>query len=215
MDIGILGAGNVGAALATAWRRAGRAVAVGVRGPDDPRFDDLRARGVAICAVAEAARAPVIVIATPWAVTLDVVRSLDLAGKTVIDATNPLRFGPDGVSLLELPEGSGGQAVDAAAPGAFVFKSLNQTGAEIMADATRAALPPLMFVAGEDVARKAQVLALVADLSFDARDAGGLGNARHLESFAVLWIAQAFSGHPLGRHFAFAAAPWRGRGSPA
>lgn len=61
---------------------------------------------------------------------------------------------------------------------------------------------PVMFVAGDDAARKPKVLQLAADAGFEAIDAGPLTMARLLEPLAMLWIKLAFSG--MGRDFAFA-----------
>lgn len=59
-----------------------------------------------------------------------------------------------------------------------------------------------MFVAGDDTAKKPIVLKLVAELGFEAIDAGELKIARLLEPFGMLWIHLAFA--ELGRDFGFA-----------
>lgn len=64
-------------------------------------------------------------------------------------------------------------------------------------------LPPLMFVAADDAARKPEVMALVGDLGFDAVDAGPLSAARLLEPYATLWIDQTL-GRGASRESAFA-----------
>jgi hypothetical protein len=60
-----------------------------------------------------------------------------------------------------------------------------------LGDAAGYPAPPAMFVAGDDAARKPLVLGLVADLGFEAIDAGPLRIARLLEPYAMLWIDQA------------------------
>ena len=208
MDIAVIGAGSVGTALATAWAARGRRVVAGVRKPEDDKHAPLRERGVDIASVADAAAsAPVVVLATPWPETLALVAALDLAGKTVIDTTNPVGFGANGMEVLATGQPSAGEDVAAAAPDAFVFKTLNQIGANIMDKAALGPARPLMLVAGDHAERKRAVIGLVAELGFDVRDTGALSMARHLESLAVLWITQAFTG-PLGRDFALVASPW-------
>jgi predicted dinucleotide-binding enzyme len=87
--------------------------------------------------------------------------------------------------------------------GAFVFKTLNQTGFETMADPTKHPLKLVMFVAGDDPKSKAVVMGLVTSLGFEAADAGPLQNARLLEALALIWIDQIFKrGQP--RSLAFA-----------
>ena len=208
MKISIIGSGRVGTALAKGLKRAGHDIVLGVRDMLEARHQPLKADGFAVTSTAAAvAEAELVVLATPWEATLDLVRGLDLEGKTIIDTTNPVAFGPAGLQLVPLDAPSGAEAIAAAAPGAFVFKTLNQVGAEIMQNAGKASAPPLMLVSGDDATRKATVVSLVRDLGFDARDAGGTTAARHLESLAFLWIGQAIAG-PLGRQFAFAAVPW-------
>ena len=58
------------------------------------------------------------------------------------------------------------------------FKTLNQVGFEVMADAFFAAGKPVMFVAGDDATGKDIVLELVTALGFEAIDAGELAVAR-------------------------------------
>jgi 8-hydroxy-5-deazaflavin:NADPH oxidoreductase len=134
--------------------------------------------------------AEAVVLAVPWQVVPEALAAAgDLTGKLLIDCTNPLRMGAGGLEL-EIGHGSsGGERVAALAPGASVFKTLNQTGFANMEQAgVFAPLPAAMYVAGDDAARKPVVLALVSDLGFEAIDAGPLTMARLLEPMAMLWI---------------------------
>lgn len=203
MRIAIIGAGNVGAALGRNWAGKGHAVRFGLRDLAAPKYAPLAGVGE-LLPPAEAARgAEAVVIATPWPATEAAVRGLGgLAGMPVLDATNPLGMGPGGLGLAIGHTESGGERVAGWLPGAAVFKTLNTTGAETMGDPTRYAVPPVMFVAGDDAARKPTVLGLVGDLGFAAVDAGPLRNARLLEAHAMLWIDLAlFRGQ--GCDFAF------------
>jgi hypothetical protein len=124
-------------------------------------------------------------------------------GKIVIDCTNPLGMGPDGLQLVLGFNTSAGEQVASWAQGAFVFKTLNTTGAGNMAKAADYPVKPVMLVAGDDAGRKPGVMELVGKLGFEPVDAGPLKNARLLEPFAMVWIDQALKrGH--GRDFAFA-----------
>ena len=144
------------------------------------------------------------VIATPWSATEAAVKSLgSLAGKIVIDCTNPLGMGPDGLQLVLGFATSAGEQVASWAPGAFVFKSLNTTGASNMGNTADYPVKPLMLVAGDNAAKKPVVLELVGKLGFESVDAGPLKNARLLEPFAMVWIDQARK-RGRGRDFAFA-----------
>jgi hypothetical protein len=206
MDIGIIGAGNVGSALGTAWIRAGHRVRFGVKDPSDPDVATLIARlGPRASAHHNsevAAASSVIVLATPWGATQAALQSCgNLAGKTVIDCTNPLLPGLAGLEVGHST--SGAEQIETWAAGASVFKCFNQTGAENMADQTGYSHPPVMFVAGDDAARKVVVLTLARDVGLEAVDAGPLTIARLLEPYAMLWIHLAFK-MGAGRHFALA-----------
>jgi 8-hydroxy-5-deazaflavin:NADPH oxidoreductase len=203
MRIAIIGAGSVGATLGQGWLKAGEDVIWGLRNPADPKYAALPKDKIK--SPADAARAAeIVVIATPWGATEAAVKGLgNLAGKIVIDCTNPLGMGPNGLQLVLGHDTSAGEQVAGWAPGAAVFKTLNTTGANNMANAARYPVRPMMLVAGDDAGKKPAVMALVATLGFEPVDAGPLVNARLLEPFGMVWIDQAMK-RGRGRDFAFA-----------
>ena len=202
MRIAIIGAGNVGRALAGRFVRAGEEVAFGVR---DPAAGKLAALPYPRHTVRDAAAAAeLVVLATPWPATEGACRAMaPLDGKIVIDCTNPLAMSPAGLGLAVGHTTSGGEMVAGWCPGASVFKAFNTVGFGVMEAPERMAVRPVMFVAGDDAAKKADVLKLVEATGFEAADAGPLRNARLLEAFAMLWIDQAMI-RGRGRDFAFA-----------
>lgn len=202
MKIAMIGAGNVGSALGRAWLLIGEDVLFGVPDPSDPKYAALpRER---LHTPPEAARnAEIVVLATPWPATEAAVKKLgDLSGKLLIDCTNPLGMGPQGLELVIGHSTSGGEQVAAWASGASVFKALNQIGADSMDKVGLFPIRPVMFVAGDDAARKPIVLELIAKLGFHAVDAGPLRLARLLEPVGMLWIDQALN-RGRGQNFAF------------
>jgi 8-hydroxy-5-deazaflavin:NADPH oxidoreductase len=203
MRLAMIGAGNVGSALGRAWLRVGQDVVFGIPDPSDPKYRALPQEK--LFKPAEAARdVEIVVLATPWPATEAAVKGLgDLSGKILIDCTNPLGMGSDGLDLALGFETSGGEQVASWAVGASVFKSFNQTGAENMAKASLFPMRPVMFVAGDDEAAKPTVLSLVSKIGFDAIDAGPLRIARLLEPYGMLWIDQALN-RGRGVDFAFA-----------
>lgn len=205
MRLAMIGAGNVGSALGRAWLKAGEDVVFGIPDPGDPKYGVLPP--ARLRRPAEAARdAEAIVLATPWPATEAAVKSLgDLSGKIVIDCTNPLRMGSNGLELALGYDISAGERVASWAPGASVFKSLNQTGAENMEKAALFPVKPVMFVAGDDAAKKPIVMGLIEKLGFEVIDAGPLRVARLLEPLAMLWIDQALT-RGRGTDFTFALA---------
>lgn len=203
MRIAVIGAGSVGQALGQGWSKAGHNVKYGVPDLKAAKYQKLPAQQVATPSAA-VADAEAIVLATPWPNTEAAIRGLgNFAGKTVIDCTNPLRSEAKGLSLDIGYNTSAGERVAQWTTGASMFKTLNHTGADNMANAGQFKVKPVMFVAGDDATKKPAVLKLVSDLGFEAIDAGPLSNARLLEPLAMLWIDQAFA-RGRGRDFAFA-----------
>jgi 8-hydroxy-5-deazaflavin:NADPH oxidoreductase len=212
MQVAILGAGNVGGSLGQGWAHAGHIIAYGVPDPADPKYRRVAAAAgnARVGTVTEAVRGvDVIVLATPFgAVDAALAAAGDLSGKILVDCTNPLRMGAAGLELSLGFDRSATEHVASLAPGASVFKTLNQVGFEVMADTTGYAANPVMFVAGDDEARKPVVIQLVSDLGFQAVDAGGLPLARLLEAFGMLWIHMALN-RKVGRDKIFAYLPRR------
>jgi len=194
----VIGAGNVGQACGKGWAAQGHAVRYGVRDP-------AKYAGLATAPVADAAReAEAVLLATPWGAAEAAIREAGgLSGKLVLDATNPLKMEDGGLALSLGHTSSAGEMVASWAKGAAVFKTLNTTGFGNMANAARYPARPVMFYAGDDQAHRATVARLLADLGFEAVDAGPMKNARLLEPYAMLWIDLAMK-RGLGRDFAFA-----------
>lgn len=200
MQIAIIGAGNVGKALGQRLAMAGHETIYGVRDP----AKDYGVPSASVRDVRSASAAAVILLSTPWNATEQACRALGpVQGKIIVDCTNPLGMTQQGLGLVVGHVTSGGEMVAGWCPGAFVFKTFNQTGYEIMADPGRYQPTPVMFVAGDDAGRKPTVLALVRDVGFEAADAGPLSSARLLEPFAMVWIDQVLK-RGADRNFAFA-----------
>lgn len=202
MKIAIIGAGNVGRTLGTAWAE-NHDITYGVRDPDDARHEALRSGSstVAVADNAVAAEASdVVVLCTPWQVTEQAVRACgDMAGKVLVDCTNPLSAD---FSTLEVGHTtSGAELISRWAPGARICKAMNQIGAPMMVHPT---LPgtPVMLICGDDDAAKTVTADLVGELGFETVDVGELSLARLLEPYALIWIHLALR-RGLGTGWAF------------
>jgi predicted dinucleotide-binding enzyme len=202
MEIAIIGAGNVGKALGTGWRKAGHQVLFGMRDPAGEKAAAVKAEEFAVASPREAAaQASVIVLALPWRGIEDSVKALGpLGGKIVVDATNPLS------PSLDLAIGhndSAGETVARNAPGAKVVKAFNTTGFGNMSNSAYPGGKLMMTVAGDDAAAKLTVMSLATDLGFDPVDAGPLVMSRYLEPLAMVWIKLAMA-QKMGSNFGFA-----------
>ena len=140
-------------------------------------------------------------LATPWRATREAVAACgDLVGKIVVDCTNPLNATFTGLDVGLTT--SGAEQIASWAPGARVFKAMNQIGSNLMDHPKLPGGQPVMFVAGP-AEGKAEVLSLVRELGFDTIDAGDLEIARLLEPYAMLWIHLALR-RGFGRDIGFA-----------
>lgn len=207
MHVAIIGTGNVGGAIARGLKGKGHQVTLGVRDLDKAEVRALAADVEAQLALpaAAAAAGEIVILALPWAAAETGVKALgDLSGKIVIDCMNPLAMIDGALSLSLGHTMSGGELVQSWLPGARVVKSLNQVGAEMMAQNGNLPHRPVQLMAGNDQTAKAQVARLLADLGFEPLDAGDLAKARLLEPFGMVWINQALL-RGKGRAWAFAA----------
>jgi 8-hydroxy-5-deazaflavin:NADPH oxidoreductase len=206
MKIAIIGTGNVGGAVARGLKKSSHTIVLGTRNVTDKAIRDLAADvGAELASPAEAARSvELVVLALPWNVAEAAVKALgDLSGKIVIDCMNPLGMIGGVLGLLLGHTTSGGEIVAGWLPGARVVKTLNQVGAEIMADNANMPHRPVMFMAGNDAQAKALVATVLTD-GFEPLDAGDITKSRLLEPFGMVWINQALL-RGKGRTWAFAA----------
>jgi len=195
MEIGVIGAGNVGGTLGRRWAQAGHTVVFGVREPNDEKMRTLLASAGANARASRieevAAASAVVVLTVPWEAAHDAVcRAGDLTGKVLVDVTNPVAMGLEGLQhgLLVGHTTSAAEQVAAWAPGARVVKAFNTTGFGNMQDPRYGSQAATMFLCGDAAEAKAVVTQLGEDLGFEMLDTGPLAIARLLEPLAMLWI---------------------------
>lgn len=189
MDIAIIGAGNVGKALATAFTRAGHTVIVASRDPEDA---GALAAGsgarIATTNVDAAAAAEIVVLAVPFASVPEIAAEIAdaVSGKPVVDVTNRMSFGAAGAEIDTTS--SNGEDLAVLLPGAHIVKAFNTLFASNQDDPIKDGVQLDGFVAGDDVAAKATIVELVASIGLDPVDVGQLARARQLEGLAFLNI---------------------------
>jgi hypothetical protein len=137
----------------------------------------------------------VIVLALSWAGTENALKLAgvdNFEGKVVIDAINPLVFGPGGaLSLAVGHTDSAGEHVQRWLPSAHVVKAFNIVGYAHMFKPDFPGGPPDMFICGNDAAAKQTVTGILKDFGWPAIDIGGIEGARLLEPMCVLWVGYA------------------------
>lgn len=186
MKVAIIGAGNVGRALATSIGRAGHAVTISASTPESARSaaDEVGA-SPADTNLAAVVDADVVIVAVPYVgageAVADEIRDA-VAGRTVVDATNPVKLDYSG---LATNGASAAEEFQRRMPRAKVVKAFNTIFA---ANQANPSTNVDAFVAGDDADAKRRVLDLVESMGFSPLDAGPLAAARQLEGMAWLNI---------------------------
>lgn len=195
MRIAIIGTGAVGRTLASAFQRLGHDVVVGTRDPEETAArEEWRDLEVPLAPFGEAARdADLVVNATSGAASLDALRQVgdDLAGKVLLDVSNPLDFSHGFPPTLTVKDtDSLAEQIQRAFPQTRVVKALNTVTASVMVDPGRVGDgDTTVFVAGEDAAARRTVRQVLEALGWrDVLELDGLHNARGLEMWLALWV---------------------------
>jgi NADPH-dependent F420 reductase len=198
MNITILGAGAMGSALAKQFSRAGHKVRIAARNPEKAKAAAAASPGAVISQPGQGlGDSSIVVVATGYADAVPALKSLgSLAGKIVIDITNPLSA--DFASLTIGHQTSAAEEIAKAVPGSEVVKAFNTVFAQVLADGPAFANGQVgpVFVASDSDRAKQTVHELIQSIGFKPVDAGPLKNARYLEPLAGLNIYLGYSaGH--------------------
>ena len=196
MNIGVLGSGDVGRVLAGGFASLGHQVKIGSRNPGNDKVQSWLKRAgpkASVGSLEDAARfGELIVLATLWSGTENALKLAgpeNLAGKVVIDVTNPLTPKPGGLPALALGHtDSGGEQVQRWLPKSRVVKAFNIVGNAHMIKPDFPGGPPDMFICGNDAGAKNIVTEILSSFGWPAIDIGGIEGARLLEPMCILWV---------------------------
>ncbi len=196
MKIGIIGAGNVGTGLGKKLAAQGHDVIVSFARTPEKLEAAARVIGETAHSAtpAEAARhGDVVIIATPWGPTLDIVREVapQLVRKVVWDTTNPLKADMSGLEVGTTT--SGAEEIARVAPGALVVKAVSPF-AEVLHSGSMeiGGQLPGVFVCGDAPEARAIILKLLRDIPAAGIDAGPLSLARYTEPLGMLLVQLAY-----------------------
>src|SRR4051794_7907191 len=184
MRVAVLGTGTVGRTIAGRLGERGHDVRVGSRtaGDDKVTFAEAAAHGEVIFNCTNGAGAVEAVTAGG---------EEHVAGKLVIDVSNPLDFSGGGPALFTDSTDSVAERIQRAVPAARVVKSLNTVTAAVMVDPASVPGDHVIFVAGDDAGAKDEARALLGELGWPAErvlDIGDLTAARAAEGYVLLWV---------------------------
>jgi 8-hydroxy-5-deazaflavin:NADPH oxidoreductase len=173
--VSIIGTGNMGQAIAGVLSKGGSTVEL---------FNESDA--------ATALTGDVVVLAVPYGAVADIVvqRGEQLAGKIVVDITNPVNFETFD-SLVVPADGSAAAELAAALPQSRVVKAFNTNFAATLASGKVGDQPTTVLLAGDDADAKSLLAGIVTAGGLHAIDAGSLRRARELEALGFLQISLA------------------------
>jgi predicted dinucleotide-binding enzyme len=199
MRIGVLGTGSVGRRIAGRLVELGHEVTMGSRSADNEVMREWVAEAGESAAggtFADAAAAGELIFnCTSGEAALDALAAAgagNLAGKVLVDVSNPLDFSegmPPTLSVCN--DDSLGERIQAAFPEAKVVKSLNTMSNQVMTEPGRLPGAHNVFVCGEDAGAKETVSGLLAELGWPGEaivDLGGIEAARGTEMYLPLWL---------------------------
>jgi 8-hydroxy-5-deazaflavin:NADPH oxidoreductase len=174
-NVSIIGTGNMAQALSSVITKGGNTVEL-----------------IAHSEAGKAVSGDIVILAVPYSAVADVIaaRGDQLAGKVVVDITNPLDFATFD-SLVVPADGSAAAEIAAALPQSRVIKAFNTTFAGTLASGSVGALPTTVLIAGDDADAKTLLADIVTAGGLRATDAGSLSRARELEAIGFLQLTLA------------------------
>jgi predicted dinucleotide-binding enzyme len=185
MKIAIIGAGDVGSALATQWHKAGHTIVIGARDSQSPKVKHLLeiVPDITLATIPDAvAQSDAVLISTPYTAIFDLIAQIgDVTGKVIIDATNVVQEKP-------APYETAYHAL-ADKTEAEVVKCFNSTGFVNLQNPIYGGEGVDMFMAGDSAKAKEVAAQLAKDAGFaTCLDLGGADKVALVEQIAVLWI---------------------------
>jgi predicted dinucleotide-binding enzyme len=199
MKVGILGSGDVGQALANAFKSEGHEVMMATRDPKSKKALSIKKQlNIEIGDFATTAKfAELAVLCIIWTATEQVISLIEpknLEDKVVIDVTNPLDFSAGmPPSLLIGTTDSAGEQVQKWLKKSKVVKALNTVGNAHMYKPSFGKTIPTMFYCGDDAGAKEVVHTILLSFGWQPVDIGGITGARELEPLCVLWVKYGIS----------------------
>lgn len=195
MKVGVLGSGQVAKVLGKAFLEVGHEVMLGSRDAEKVKGWSDHASASAGTFAETAAYGDVVVVAVKGNVAEELVRQIarPLAGKTVIDAGNPIAEGSPPVNgILQYftgPNDSLMERLQKAAPEANFVKAFSCVGNAFMFRPNFPGGPPTMFICGNSDEAKTTVRAILKDFGWESEDIGKVEGARAIEPLCMLWCA--------------------------
>ncbi|MGH7997804.1 MAG: NADPH-dependent F420 reductase [Opitutaceae bacterium] len=199
MKIGIIGSGDVAKALGSGFLKHGHETAMGTRDPAKlGEWAKQNPKG-RIVGFADAAKfGEIVILAVKGSAAAEALRAAgagNLAGKTVIDATNPIADAPPVNGVLRFftdLDDSSMERLQREFGDAHFVKAFNSVGAACMVDPQFKGGKPTMFIAGDNDGAKKDVTAILDEFGWETADMGAAEAARAIEPLCMLWCIPGF-----------------------
>ena len=200
MKIAVLGTGTVGRTVSARLAELGHDVTLGTRDPEATAAREEYAAwaaaqpGVALATFPDAAASADLVVHAGSGLAalglLDQAGAENLAGKVLLDISNPLDFSAGFPPTLSVKDtDSLGEQIQRAHPDARVVKALNTLTADLMVHPQALGAESSVFVSGDDAAAKERVTELLTSFGHtDVIDLGDITTARGAEMWLPLWL---------------------------
>jgi 8-hydroxy-5-deazaflavin:NADPH oxidoreductase len=194
MKVGILGSGVVAKSLAGGFIKHGHRVVLGTR--DTTKLADWVAQHqeAQTGSFADAAKfGELVVLAVKGMVALNALNAAgpaNLAGKPVIDATNPIADAPPTNGVLKFftsLDASLMEDLQRVIPDAHFVKAFNSVGNALMVNPQLEGGKPTMFICGNDDKAKETVRGILDQFGWETADMGKVEAARAIEPLCMLW----------------------------
>jgi predicted dinucleotide-binding enzyme len=196
-SISIIGAGNMGTAIAAIATKGGASVQLLAQDAEKTAAAAATLGASVVSGVSgDALTGDIVVLALPYPAVAGVLAQYQgrLDGKIVVDITNPLDFATFD-SLVVPADGSAAQVIAETVPGARVLKAFNTTFAATLATGgVNGVAPTTVLVAGDDASAKEALISVLIAGGVLAVDAGTLKRARELEALGFLQLTLAAAG---------------------
>jgi 8-hydroxy-5-deazaflavin:NADPH oxidoreductase len=190
--ISIIGSGNMATAIGTRASKHGHTIELMSRNTAKAQaLAEQIGNGATVGEFGARPAGDIVILAVLHAAAVDVVKNYGdaLAGKTLVDITNP--FNADASGLVSSPGNSVSEQIAAAAPeDAHVVKAFNSIFGQVLAQDA----PLDGFFAGDSAEAKAGVAAFLESLGMRPLDAGKLQMAHALEWAGILLVGVANNG---------------------
>jgi predicted dinucleotide-binding enzyme len=199
MKVGVIGSGDVAKVLASGFMKHGHEVVIGTRDASKlQQWSDQNSAG-RVGSFADAAKfGDVVVLAVKGSVAAEALHAAgvtNLAGKTIIDTTNPIADAPPENGVLKFftnLDDSLMERLQREFPDALFVKAFNSVGNASMVNPQFRGGKPTMFICGNDEGAKKTVIEILDQFGWEVNDMGKVEAARAIEPLCILWCIPGF-----------------------